>query len=212
VSSYNDQQRYWLVADDKVYVWDYTLSSYRSKEENLSWFFFDNIQARGWVRLIEESSNADLDIYFKPNGSLVRFIPFYTDFRPDNPEPDVSYGIKRRYTFATQYFGTYEVLKDVIKVIFAVRSDTDSAMDIVYRTDYERRYDKTRIFASSWRLVPRNLSYRVLRVVPFATTAVRKPRCFHVRHFEMTIENNEEGTDMSVISAQIVYRFSREDR
>jgi len=133
----------------------------------------------------------------------VKFVDAYHDFG----EP-----MLRRYTFATQRFGTYDVLKDVVRVIFAVRSDTDTIMNITYKTDYETRDDLTPIRAWAWKLVPRNLSYRSLKVIPYALAAIRKPRCFHVRHFTMTIYNNELYSDMSLVSAQIVYRYSRGDR
>ena len=197
VSSYDDRQCYWLVANDHAYLWDYTLSSYRVSEEKLSWFYFENIGACGWIR------NVDKEYYFLSNGALSQFTQVFSDYG----EP-----IPRRYVFATQFFGTYEVLKDVLKVIFAVRSDNDPAMTITYRTDYEERQDLTKIYAYSWHLVPRNLAHRSLKPIPYAYTAVRTPRCFHIRHFTLVLTNNTVNTGMSIVSAQIIYRYSREDR
>lgn len=197
VVAYDDQQRYWLCANGKVYLWDYSISSYGSREENISWFYFDNVNAAGWCHDIEDT------FYFLPNGSLAKFCDEYNDF--GSP-------ILRRYTFATQNFNTYEVLKDVVKVVFAVRSDTDSAMNITYKTDHEIRTDLTPIRAYSYRLSPRDLSHRGLKPIPYAATAVRTPRCFHIRHFAMMLENNEINTDMSIVNAQIFYRYVREDR
>ena len=197
VSSYDDRQCYWLVANGHAYLWDYTLSSYRVSEEKLSWFYFENIGANGWIR------NVDKEYYFLSNGALSQFTQVFSDYG----EP-----IPRRYVFATQFFGTYEVLKDVLKVIFAVRSDNDPAMTITYRTDYEERQDRTKIYAYSWHLVPRNLAHRSLKPIPYAYTAVRIPRCFHIRHFTLVLTNNTVNTGMSIVSAQIIYRYSREDR
>lgn len=224
ISSYDDNYRYWLVAvvpteagslEGHAYLWDYTIRSVGAKEENLSWFYFENINALGWFHSIyAEYSDIHYDdpsdtrsklgmFYFTANGSISTFSRAFSDYG------DI---IPRKYAFAVQSFGTYEVLKDVLKVIIAARSDTDSELLLTYRTDYEVRDDKTPIRAWSWRLSPRNLSHRSLRPVPFAGTAVRVPRCFHVRHFQMIITNNTINTDMSVISAQIMYRYSREDR
>lgn len=209
VTSYDDNQRYWLCVNGHVYLWDYTLSSFRNNEGKLSWFYFENVPVRGWFKTDSEG------LYLTATGALVRFFKQFSDFG----EP-----IQRKYTFATQNFGTYEVLKDVLKVVFAVRSDTDSEMDVTYYTDYERRKDLTPIRAWSWKLVPRdseritpqpepyNLEHRSLLPIPFAGTAVRKPRCFHVRHFSMILTNNTINTDMSIISAQIIYRYMKEDR
>ena len=197
VTSFDDGQRYWLVINGHAYLWDYSISSYNKAERNISWFYFENINARGWLKTI------DTNIYLKRDGSIVKFIELFNDFGE---------GIERRYTFATQNFGTYEVLKDVLRVIFSVRSDTDSAMRITYKTDYEIREDKTPIRAYGYRLSPRDLTHRSLRPVPFAGTAVRQPRCYHIRHFAMILTNDAVNTDMSVVSAQILYRYNREDR
>lgn len=197
VTSFDDQQRYWITANGHAYIWDYTISSYMRSEDRVSWFLFDNIRPADWFKTIDEN------YYIRSDGKLVKFSKAFSDFGEV---------IQRRYAFATMNFGTYEVLKDVLKVVFAVRSDTDSAMTITYKTDYEVRQDKTPIRAYSWRLAPRDITHRSLRPFSYAGTAIRVPRCFHVRHFSMTLTNNTINTDMSVISARVIYRFNREDR
>lgn len=198
ISSYDDNQRYWLIANGNAYLWDYSISSYRSPEEKISWFFFTNINAKQW------SNTFDYVYYGADNGSIVRITPdVYSDFGG---------AIVRKYTFATQYFGSYESLKDVLKVVFAVRSDTNSVMTITYDTDWESRKDLTDIVSNTWKTSPRNLTERDLSITRYAGTAVRIPRCFHIKHFSMTLENNIAYTDMSLISAQVIYRFSQADR
>ena len=163
----------------------------------MSWFLFDNIRPIDWFKTVSDN------YYIRADGKLVKFSTQFSDFG------DV---IHRRYTFATMNFGTYQYLKDVLKVVLAVRSDTDSAMTLTYKTDYEVRQDLTPILAYSRRLSPRDLTHRSLRTIPFSGTAIRTPRCYHVRHFQMTLTNSTINTDMSVISARVVYRFNREDR
>lgn len=197
ICSLDDNQRYWLCINDHVYLWDFTIRWYTKGEEKQAWFYFENVAPIKWVRHLEEVR------YFKSNGSIVQLIDQFTDF---------GQAFNRKYTFSTQHFGTYERLKDVLKVIFAVRTDTNSTMKITYKTDYEQREDLTPIRAYGWILVPRNLSVRGLRPIPYATTAIRIPRCFHVRHFSMTISNDTPYTDMSLVNAQIVYRYVRKDR
>lgn len=197
VTAFDDRQRYWLVANGHAYLWDYTLSSYTRNEANMTWFYFDNILPVAWFNT--ESEN----FYLLANGSIAKFIDQFNDFGE---------AINRRYRFATLSFGTYEVLKDVLKVVLAARSDTDSEMRLTYSTDYEEREDLTPVRAYSWRLVPRNLTLRCLRPMKFAGTAVRLPRCFHVRHFAMTLSNSTLNTDMSIIQAQVFYRYVRDDR
>ena len=193
VVSFDDGDRYWLVADGEAYLWGYTLSAYKDP----AWFRFDNIRGVAFVDSGEAkyqlTAGGEVDIYCRSFA-------------------DYGEAIRKRYRFATQSFGSYDRLKDVKTVIFAVRGDTDTDIAITYLTDYEQREDKTNIRVYSWRLVPRNLAYRSLAVNRFAAVARRRPCCRHVRHFTMALENNEAGQDMSVISAQIYYTFQGRDR
>lgn len=200
VTSYDDDKRYWLTANGHAYVWDYRIKFYSAaypNEEKLSWFYFTNIHPLAWMY------TKDIPYYVMPNGSVVKFGPQYADF---------GLGFKRKYVYATQHFGTYEVLKDVTKVIFALTSDTNTAVHVTYNTDYEERRDKTDLVVTSWSLVPRNLSFRDLTVTRYAGICVRKPRAYHVRHFSITLDIDEAYKNMSLVGAQIYYRLGREDR
>ena len=99
--------------------------------------------------------------------------------------------------------------KITLKVHF---SDTDSVVRIRYDSDYETRHDQTEIRSLSWRLVPRNLAYRCLSIQRFAHVARRKPGCRHVRHFSVRLANNEPAQDLSIISAQLYFRYLGRDR
>lgn len=193
VASFDDGDRYWLVADGVAYLWGYTLSGYKDP----SWFKFDSIRGVAFVDSGEAkyqlTGDGQVDIYRR-------------NFA------DYGEAIRKIYRFATQNFGTYDRLKDVKTVIFSVRGDTDTDIGITYLTDYEKREDKTNIRVYSWRLVPRNLKYRNLSVNRFAAVARRRPCCRHVKHFTMTLENSNAGQDMSVISAQIYYNFQGRER
>ena len=106
----------------------------------------------------------------------------------------------------------FDKLKDVLSVLFSVRGDTDTRIQLTYETDYGIWKDPTPITSFSWRLAPRNLAYRYLSVRRFATIARRKPGSRHVRHFAMQLDNNEAGMDMSIVSAQIYYRYQGRER
>ena len=108
--------------------------------------------------------------------------------------------------------GGYDRLKDVTDVIFAVRGDTNTFLEVDYITDHETRRDRTAVRATRWRLAPRNMAFRELGVRAFATVARRKPMCRHARHFTMELSNNEIGMDMAVISAQVFYRYQGRDK
>lgn len=194
VTSFDDDDRYWLCANGNVYVWDYVLSTFSEP----SWFFFTNIHGVAYFQ-DDEHNKYHLDAA----GRVTRFGRHFTDY--EGP-------IEKVYQFPTQDFGNYDHLKDVIRCIFSVRSDTDSTVHIEYQSDYETRYDYTDIRSMSWRLVPRNLAYRALNVQKFAHVAHRKPGCRHVRHFSMRLYNNELAQDLAILSAQIQYRFTGRDR
>ena len=197
VSSFDDGQRYWIMANEHAYLWDYGISGYRSDEANIVWFYFTNIKARCWIKRDDDW------FYGTMTGDLVKPSDQYADFGD---------AITRRFKFATQFFNTYEVFKDIIKVIFSVRSDTNTVIQITYDTDYGVTEDLTPIQAYSNKLVPRNLVFRILSVTRYASVHIRTPQCFHVRHFSMTLTNNVVNTDMSLVGAQIFYRFSGGDR
>lgn len=194
VTSFDDGNRYWLVADGEVYAWDYSLSTYSDP----SWFYFDNIHATDFI-----TSDAGEHYHLGNNGSLTAMQRNFMDYGGS---------IDKVYRFATQNMGSYDKLKNIVGVLFSVRGDTDTDIDVEYVTDYERRKDLTPIRSWSWRLNRRNLTYRTLNVVYFATSVRRKPNCRNVRHFTMTLRNNEPGMDMSVLSARVMYTLQGRDR
>ena len=188
IASHDDGNRYWLVADDKVWLWDYFVSKYT----NPAWFYFDHVNARGFVQYYEDVW------HFNSAGKLTKFVDTYSDYGE---------AINKVYRFATQYFGTYNNLKTVNSVILNVRPTTNSTIDVYYMTDYEERRDLTPLIAISWSLVPRDLTYRNLEGTGFAKVFRRKPHCRRVQYFTMRLENNEPNMDMAVVSAQIYYIF-----
>ena len=125
---------------------------------------------------------------------------------------DYEGAIDKVYQFPPQFFGTYDRLKDVLYVIFSVRSDTDSETRILYQSDFETRYDLTDIRSMNWKLAPRRLSYRFLGSQKYAHVARRSPGCRRVRHFAMRLTNNTAAQDLAILSAQIYFRYSGRDR
>lgn len=187
------RDQYWIVANGNAYVWDYRLSN----ASNPSWFFYTNMRG---VAFIRNTDSLDDDLFhMNSNGSI-------TAMR-EGLFSDYGNAIFKTYQFAVQMMGTYDRLKDVVSVIFVVRSDTYTIADIDYLTDYENRRDLTPLGVMQWTLVPRNLAFRFLGVDNFATVFRRRPMCRHVRHFSMRLTNNEPGQDLSVVSAELFYNF-----
>jgi hypothetical protein len=193
VCSFDDDNRYWVCANGKVYLWDYLLSTWKSP----SWFYFTDIHGVAYLRTVDKS------YHLNALGQLTVFGRFFVDYEA---------AIDKVYQFPPQFFDSYDRLKDVLHVIFTVRPDTDSVVRIQYQSDYETRYDPTDITTLSWRLTPRNLSYRCLSIRKFAYVARRKPACRHVRHFSMRLSNNVPAQDLAILSAQIYFRYLGRDR
>lgn len=194
VTSFDDDVRYWLCAGDKVYLWDYVQSTFSEP----SWFYFNSVSGVAYFQDDEHRA-----YHLDAQGRVTQFQRVFSDY--EGP-------IEKLYRFPTQDFGSYDRLKDVVSVLASVRSDTDTDISIQYDTDYETRYDLTTLQSYTWRLFPRNLDHRCLRVAKHASVLRRKPGCRHVRHFAMVFSNNEAGTDLSVASAQIFYKFQGRER
>ena len=193
VTSFDDGNHYWVVANGHAYLWDYLLSAWKDP----SWFYFTNIDGVAFFRTVDKSYHLDA------HGRVTVFSRTFLDYWQ---------AIEKVYQFPPQFFDSYDRLKDILYCIFTVRSDTDSVVKIRYESDYERRYDATDIQSRSWRLSPRNLAYRCLSIQRFAHVARRNPCCRHVRHFSIRLENNEPAQDLSIISAQIYFRYLGRDR
>ena len=194
VCAFDDGMRYWICADGICYVWDYSISDSRDP----SWFYFTEIPA---VSFFQDGSHR---LYHLDRaGRLTAFRRVFSDY--DGP-------IRKVYRFPTQFFGSYERLKDVTDVMISVRSDTDTEVSIRYDTDYGSRTDPTPVLTYSFRFLPRNLDHRCLSTARYACVARRRPNCRHIRHFSMTLENANPGEDLAIVSTQVFYRYQGKER
>lgn len=193
VVSFDDDNRYWVIADGEAYVWDYQISGYN----NPSWFYCNNIKGVCYFRDGED------EYHVNSGGGISRFERSFSDY---------GQRIEKRYRFATQELGGFDYLKDVTSILISVRGDTDTRVQLTYESDYDVRVDPCPIVSFPWRLVPRNLSRRFLSVPGFSVVARRKPGCRHIRNFSLQLDNNEDGMDMSIVSAQIYYRYQGKER
>lgn len=182
------EDNYWLVANEHAYVWDYELSAVTDP----SWFYYDNIQGVAFINHVDEHYHVDA------HGGATVFQNVFSDYNE---------AIDKVYRFAVQHMGGYDRLKDVESMMFVVRSDTNTFVNIQYQTDYEERYDLTPIASLSWSLMPWNLDLWYLGAQKYAHVERRRPRCRHVRHFTAELSNNVPGSDLSVVSAQVFYNY-----
>ena len=193
VCSVDDGNRYWVVARGEAYVWDYDLSTAAQP----SWFYFDNIPAVAFCL------KQNLLWHMDGQGRLSRFRRTFMDYDK---------AIEKKFHFAFQHFGTYDRLKDVSTVLLMIRSDVSSNVRVTYHCDYGSWVDKTNLVARSFSLVPRDLSFRDLTVSSLAAVFRRRPGLRHVHHFAMELDNNAPGEDMSIVSAQVFFKYQGRER
>lgn len=195
VSSHDDGRRYWLTANGSTYVWDHSISDSNSP----SWFKLDGINAAAYI------SDGGQTFHMDASGRLTKFERCFYDYEPDT-------AIEKRYRFAVQSFDTYYQIKDVEDAVIALRPETESVVGLKYITDIGERTDKTPLVASTWKLAPRDLESRFLGVYRFAAIFKRRPYCKHIRHFTIELENSRAGENMSIISAEVIYRLRNNER
>lgn len=194
VCSFDDGDRYWIVAGGNAYAWDYTVST----AQKPSWFYFTNINATGFF-----ADDKGGQYHMNKDGNLTKLINSFTDYGG---------AIEKKYRFATVFFDTYDRLKDVTGIMFVTRSDTATFVDVNYITDYGNVRDRTPLTGYRWCVSPRNLSYRSLKSTLFGNSEKRRPGLRHIRHFSMELTNNSAGQDMSVVSAQVYFKYAGRER
>ncbi len=187
VLGFDDDDRYWLCANGKVYCWDYSVSTYAEP----SWFYWTNINPAALFR--DDQHNI---YHMNSAGWIHAFLPI---------NEDDGAAIDKIYQFPTLNFGAYVKLKDVEDLLIAVRSDVSSTVAIRYETDYESREDLTPVVVR-----PEASLVRVGRRA--VVTARRRPKCRHVRQFGLTLSNNTAGEGLSLVSAQVFFRFTGNER
>lgn len=195
VISLDDGKRYWLHVNGHVYLWDYEISGYKDP----SWFYFTGVYASAFAR------GADYSVYhFYRNGQFTRL----------NPKKHSDYGEAFRKVYQTPvlYFGQYNYLKDVRSVLFAMRSATDSLVQVTYDTDYVTRADLTSLPLKPPLAADASQPYLPADGWRFAEVFRRKPVCRHIRHFQLTLSNEEADQDMAIDAIQVFHTIQDKQR
>ena len=194
VFSHDDGKRYWLSVNGHVWLWDYSISA----ASDPAWFRFSGFTGAMWFQA------CGVTYHLNASGRVTRLGGYLADYGG---------AIRKVYAFPTRNFGSYDRLKDALTVIFSSRGESPQNTELTYRNDYETRKDRVNLAAEGYdRLLERDLSERDLSVPLNAATFRREPMCKNIRHFSMTLENNEAGKDLCVLTAAIQYRFAGRDR
>lgn len=190
----DDNEHYWFSANGHAYVWDYNRTGFTDP----SWYYFENIRGVAWFQ--DDARNL---FHLNAEGRITKLERSFHDY---------GQAIEKSFTTPTLSFGRYDRRKDVTDLLIEIRSDTSTEVRIRYDTDRETRRDRTPIRNKTWRLAPLDLGRWNLTVSRYAEVARRRPGCRRVRHFSVTLSNNNVYEDLAIVAVQIYYRFSGKER
>lgn len=192
--AFDDDSRYWICVGGHAYLWDYTLSKYTRP----SWFYYTGIGAVAFFRDGLKSYHLD------GQGRVTRFDRSYADY---------GQGIRKRYRFAVQSFDGFDRFKDVLYGVFDLYGDIPSVTRVYYSCGAMGTMRAADIVCGSkWRLVPRDLSQRDLRIEPARQRVKRMFGVTEAEDFSMWLENDTPGEDLCIGGAELYFRYSREKK
>lgn len=177
-SSFDDGGRYWITVsnglDSMCYVWDYSVRGYTADTEKLAWFPQFGFDAIGWA-------HDGVDVYglYPTNlseNTETRSHLFTFRGKDDNVFFDVAGYSPPRFARTKAFtFGSFDVYKNVTKLIVSMDAQKRSVAKLVYYTDYEKREDLTPLDNAMETSLPDGFNKIALRV--------RRPKCRHIHHF-----------------------------
>ncbi len=190
VSSHDDGRRYYLSVNGHVWVWDYAGGG--------AWYYFTDFHPVCWFQSGGET------YHLNQSGRVTRLGAVLSDYGE---------GIRKVYRMPLQNFGGYDRLKDVDTLLLSAPAEFPSHTEVRYETDHGTRTDATPLVtAGTDRLSRRDLTFRDLSVPLRAAVFRRRPKCRHVRHFSLRLENQTPGEDLAVYAMELHYRLCRRER
>lgn len=208
-NSVNFDGKYWLCIDDKVYLWDYTISPYSDlgnddeSAKRLSWWYFDNINAQSWIM-----DGQDLYYITRDTGKTVKFHRAYdtTQFF------DFGGAFNSIYRIPIRDFGDSIYEFDVIDMWVDVRGDTRTDINVLYITSDDINGeaeaplgDSEPISVGSFSLTDFSLLFFTLQVMGYKTTFNLRPLEKKIDIFGVEFSNNDAGRDMNISNVVISY-------
>lgn len=196
-TSLDHHGKYYLCVNDKVYMWDYSLSPYKGNPDNLTWFFYDNIKANNWIV-------ANDTVYYghREIGSLVQFINAYNDF--GNPIK----GVFRSKLYDFEY---PEYLKRISELWLKTRPNSGK-IKITYYMDRKTKEDSKEILIKSFNWDTVTWDTWTWDVYRFPPTIKRRPNLNDVSHFQIEFENSGLNENLSILNLVINVTLTRKVR
>lgn len=207
-SSIEYDGKYWLCFNDKVYVWDFFISPYYDSgnpDDNarrLSWWYFDNINAKSFGFEGFEMFYIDRD-----TGKTVDFIigdssEQYFDF-------GLGYDALYRYPYRLIGGGLYEFT--VIYGNIGVRGDRKTTYSVKYFTNDELNgeleIEPIDVGSFSWDNF--NWSLFTWRIMGPMYIWPLRPALKNIQYFAVEFANNEPGKSLNIQSMQWAYTIKK---
>ena len=188
---------YWICVGSKVWVWDYSISSFvqaGNDYENatrLSWFPLTNINANCFF-------DADGELYLgdRTIGRIAKFTDTYNDF---------GQAINGYWQTKKLDFGLFDWTKYILEARYSTKSDIATNITTTYTFDDGNRVDSKidSIYSFGWDTATWDTWQWA--VINFAIT-IRKPvRKKNTIYFQIKFENNNINEDLTILDLAIYY-------
>jgi len=208
-SSVQHDGNYWLCVNDKVYLWDYFLAPYYDtgnpddNAKRLSWWYFDNINAKSFA--------SDGDELFYIDRTSGKTVKFYTEYDEGQFfDFGLGYEGKYRYPFRLVGSGLYEFT--ITNGIIGVRSDRKTTYEVKYFTNDditgEIETEPIEVGTFSWDTF--NWSTFTWGIMPKLFLWPLRPALKNIEYFAVEFSNNEAGKSMNIASMRWQYQIKRQ--
>lgn len=200
--------KYWLVVNDKAYVWDYYIAPYYDtgnpddNAKRLSWWYFDAINAKSFIVEGDE-------LYYINNdsGKTIKFhttydIEQYYDF-------GTGYNARYRYPYRLLGGGLYEF--SVLYGNIGVRAEASTTFDVTYYTSDELtgedEIEPIDVGSFTWNKFSWDL-FTWSVIGPLVSWPLR-PTLKNIEYFAVEFSNATAGTSMNIQSMKWTYRLGK---
>ncbi|MEN6317060.1 MAG: hypothetical protein ABFD25_22735 [Clostridiaceae bacterium] len=188
--------KYWICAGSKVWVWDYTLSPFDGRADDmLKWFPYDNINARCWLINDRTLYHGDRQI-----GRMTKFIPDYNDYG----QP-----IKAVFRCKLFNFDFPEWLKTITGIWMTTRSGSNTTITLNFYDDNNVLIESRVIKSKSFDLSSFSLDNFTVAVYRFPITIFQKLKQKKIANWQFEVSNNELNKNLSIMSVVIGYELDK---